>query len=364
MSVLRRIAPVILLAALGLAVVARVGEAPDPWAGMSGADRLRSCADAGGAGPSFCVTLPAPALADRGTLLASRRTACGVLQPGEAPDFCLVVPSNDASTAALRREIALADLRQRLGGDFRRTTAAGLQLWTEVGLSPEVAAGVLRGVVTDAAAVEDYFGRSYRERPAVFLFTSRRSFALALERHFAVSPAEAGQLSRQLLGLLLTGSDAVAINGENVVTSVRPIVYRHELAHVLIHQLAGDGVSAWLDEGLATRISALDPAVIDPARAEAIALLRTDRRVLAIFTDRRDWQTINAAYNGRAYGVAAEAVLEIERRVGRAGVTTVLEALGQHAALEETFQATTGETLDDFVARLPSTVCDHCEAPR
>ncbi|HEV2009807.1 MAG TPA: hypothetical protein VGS17_02115 [Candidatus Limnocylindria bacterium] len=236
-----------------------------------------------------------------------------------------------------------------------------MQLWTEIGVSGPIVDGALRLVIADSVAVQEYFGRSYQQPPAVFLFTSRQSFSLAMQRHFGVDPAVAAQLSQQLLGVLLTGSDAVAINGEGIVTSARPVVYRHELAHVLLHQLAGDDIPAWLDEGLATRVSAVDPAIVDPARAGAIAFLRTDRRALTIFTDRRDWQTVNASFGGRAYGVAAEAVLEIERRVGRSGVTALLEALGQGASLEEGFHALAGETLDDFIARLPSIVCARCQ---
>jgi len=335
--------------------------APETSASVLFADQVPPCAQPGTSRPSFCLALPTPGpAADRGELLVRRQDACAQLAAGEAPDFCLVVPASGASTAALQREIALALLRQRLGTEFRRTVAGGVQLWTEVGVSGPIVDGALRLVIAESVAVQDYFGRSYQEPPAVFLFTSRQSFSLALQRHFGVDPAVATQLSQQLLGVLLAGSDAVAINGESIVTSGRPVVYRHELAHVLIHQLAGDGIPAWLDEGLATRVSAIDPAVIDPARASAIASLRTDRRTLTIFTDRRDWQTVNNSFGGRAYGVAAEAVLGIERRVGRSGVTALLDALGQGASLEDAFHAVVGETLDDFIARLPSIVCARC----
>ena len=318
-------------------------------------DAISPCGAPVAPGPSFCLALPTPGPSDRVELLVRRLDACAQISAGEAPDFCLVAPAGGASTAALQRDIALAQLRQRLGADFRRTTAGGVQLWAEVGISGPIVDGALRLVETDAAAVEEYFGRHYQQPPAVFLFTSEQSFSVALQRHFGVDAALAGRMSQQLLGVLLTGSDAVAINGQGIVTSSRAVVYRHELTHVLIHQLAGDGVANWLDEGLATRVSAIDAAVTDPARASALASLRTDPRALSVFTDRRDWQTVNTAFGGRAYGVAAEAVLAIERRVDRAGVTRLLEAVGHGASLEDAFRAALGETLDDFIARLPTT---------
>jgi hypothetical protein len=320
-------------------------------------DHVSPCTSPAAPGASFCVALPTPGPAvDRTELLARRQDACAQLEAGEAPDFCLVVPTGGASTSALQRDIALALLRQRLGTDFRRTTAGGVQLWTEIGVSAPIVDRAVRLIGADAAAVEEYFGRRYQEPPSVFLFMSQQSFGLALQRHFGVSSALAVQMSQQLLGVLLTGSDAVAINGQSIATSGRPVVYRHELAHVLIHQLAGDGVANWLDEGLATHVSALEPEVIDPLRASALASLRTDRRALSIFTDTRDWQTVNSAYGNRAYGVAAEAVFALERRVGRAGVTTLLESIGRGTAFEDAFGTVVGQTFDDFIALLPTVV--------
>ncbi len=328
-----------------------------PESAVAVVDHLSPCTSSAAPGASFCLVLPTPAPGmDRTELLVQRRDACALLESGEAPDFCLIVPTGGASTAALQRDLALAQLRQRLGADFRRSTAGGVQLWSEVGVSAPVVEGAIRLITADAAAVEDYFGRRYQQPPAVFLFLSQQSFGLALQRHFGVNAALATQMSRQLLGVLLTGSDAVAINGQFIVTTGRPVVYRHELTHVLIHQLAGDRIANWLDEGLATLVSAVDPGTIDVFRASALASLRTDPRALSVFTDPRDWQTVNSAYGNRAYGVAAEASLAMERRIGRGGVTGLLESLGRGAAYEDAFRSAMGETLDDFIATLPSTV--------
>ena len=45
----------------------------------------------------------------------------------------------------------------------------------------------------------------------------------------------------------------------------------------------------------------------------------------------------------------------------KSGVTTLLEALGHGASIEDAFHAVAGETLDDFLARLPSIVCARCQ---
>ncbi|MEA2662979.1 MAG: Peptidase superfamily [Chloroflexota bacterium] len=322
-------------------------------------DQIQPC-DGSGFRPAFCVAFPSggPSV-DRPTLVARRQDACAELG-GEAPDFCLILPSDATSTGVLRREVALALLRQRLGSDFRRTGSGRAQLWTELGVSAPVSDQVFSLVSDDAAAVEAFFGRSFREPPAVFLFRSRQSFGTAIERQFGVPPNVAGQMAQQLLGLLLTGADAVAINGEAVLTGGRPIVYRHELGHVLIHQLAGDDLPAWLDEGLATYLSDFDGSVVGPERAVALSVLRVNPDARRIFAEGQGFLQVNTDFAGHAYAVAAEAVHLLDIHGGRAGVVALLEAIGRGVALPDAFPDTAGETLDDFLAELPARAWGPC----
>jgi hypothetical protein len=140
-----------------------VGDAPPLF------DQVQPC-QPGGLRPAFCVGFPvAVTTADRPVLVAQRQEACASLGR-EAPDFCLVTPGADTSNGVLQREVALALLRQRLGSDFQRSGSGKAQLWTETGVSAPVAQRVYGTILEDAAAVESFFGRSYREPPAVFLF--------------------------------------------------------------------------------------------------------------------------------------------------------------------------------------------------
>ncbi|HZP97463.1 MAG TPA: hypothetical protein VFC31_14180 [Candidatus Limnocylindria bacterium] len=324
-------------------------------------DQVRPCEDAATFRPSFCIALPATSVhADRATLVSRRQDACAQLSPREAPEFCFVIPSNITADATLEREAALVLLRQRLGSDFRRVSGGELELWAESGVSgadAERIDGILRD---DAIAVRAYFARRFREAPAVFLFASQQSFGMALERQFGYAAGTAAQLSSQYGGILVNGIDAIAINGQNVLGGPRPTIFRHELSHVLTHQLAGVGLPMWFDEGLATLVAEPDASAFDLDRATAFSILGDDALRSIAFDEDRSWSDRNAALDGNAYGVAAEAVRLIVDRLDRAGITTMLETVGRGALLASAYVAATGEPLAQFVESVPGRVLAGC----
>jgi len=308
---------------------------------------------------SFCLSLPtATGTSDPTVLLARRQDACAQLAPNDAPAFCLTPPSGSMTALALRRQVALALLRQRLGPDFRRSATGAVDLWTESTTAPAVADALYATLVQDAAADEAFFGRKFADPPAVLLFTSRQSFAQGLARQFGFSADTAALLARQTGGVTLAGIDAVAINGENVFNAGRPAIFRHELAHVAVHRLSGDAVPAWLDEGLATLAERGDPAGIE--RATALSILENDPGALTIFGGDRSWLQNNTDLDGHAYGVAAEAVRVIDLAIGRPGVVAMLEKIGAGTPPGAAIEDAIGESLARFVIGLPGQALDGC----
>jgi len=316
-------------------------------------DQLRPC-DPGAAVPSFCVALPRQgSTADPVALAVTRQRACAQLTPREAPSFCLSLAPRTGSDA-LERDVALTLLRQRLGESVRRVGAAPPDLWVEDGL-PLASADRLRSILqADMASVQDYFGREFMRAPAVFVFATRGSFAAALERQLGYPAPVSARLAAESGGLLITGLDAIAINAENVLGGVRPpTILRHELAHVLLHELAGDGtMPAWLDEGLATLI---ERAGTD-TRDDLVSLsLAADRRIsLDSLADPGQWLNRNEDLFGHAYGIAAGAAAMLVDRVTPDGLVPLLEALGHGVPLADAYAARAPESLAAFVAAFPS----------
>ena len=322
-------------------------------------DQARPCEDPAAALASFCLSLPsATGTTDLATLLVRRQDACAQLALGDAPAFCLAPPGDSTSTRVLQREVALVLLRQRLGTDFRRVGGGTVDLWTETTMSPAIADSIYAMLVEDAAAVRAFFGRDLGDPPAVLLFTSRQSFASALERLFGFSADTAALLARQTGGVTLAGIDAVAINGESVLNAGRSTIFRHELAHVAIHRLSGTAIPAWLDEGLATLVEERDPLGID--RATALSILANDPGALTIFGDDRPWLEVNTELGGHAYGVAAEAARVIDARIGRAGVVAMLDRMGAGAPPQAAIEDALGEPLARFAVTLPGRALGAC----
>jgi hypothetical protein len=321
-------------------------------------DQARPCEDPA-ALASFCLALPiASDTSDRTVLLGRRQDACAQLALTDAPGFCLAPPASDASAQVLQREVALVLLRQRLGSDFRRAGTGPVDLWTESSMSSAVADAIFATLVQDAAAVEAYFGRKFDDPPAVFLFTSRQSFATALERQFGFSADTAGLLARQTGGVTLAGIDAVAINGESVLNAGRTTIFRHELTHVAVHRLSGDAVPAWLDEGLATLVEQGDPFGID--RATALSLLANDPGVLTIFGEDRSWLQNNTDFGGYAYGVAAEAVRVLVDQIGRPAVVQMLQRMGAGVPPTSAIEDALKGPLARFIIELPARALADC----
>ena len=324
-------------------------------------DQVRPCEDADTFRPSFCVALPAANQgADHATLVTRRQDACAQLALGDAPGFCLVIPSSGTQDAALEREAALLLLRQRLGPDFRRVSGGTLDMWAESGVSLVVAQQLDTFVREDAAAVESYFGRKFRDVPALFVFASQGSFALALEKQFGYSRGVAEQLSNQFGGLLVSGLGAIAINGQNVLGGARPTIFRHELTHVMAHQLAGTGLAMWFDEGLATLVAETDPSAFDLDRTTAFSILADGGLRMLAFDEDHSWFDRNAALGGNAYSVVVEAVRLIVRRLDRPGLVSLLEAVGRGRTLTSAYAVATSESLAQFVQTIPSSVLAGC----
>jgi hypothetical protein len=325
------------------------------------ADQVRPCEDADAFRPSFCIALPAANRdADHATLVARRLDACAQLPLGDAPGFCLAIPSNTTADATLEREAALVLLRQRLGPEFRRVSGGALDLWAESGVSNSVAGQLDAIVREDAAAVETYFARKFRDVPALFVFTSQQSFALALEKQFGYSRGLASQLSSQYGGLLVSGLGAIAINGQNVLAGARPTIFRHELTHVMTHQLAGTGLAMWFDEGLATLVAEVEASNFDLDRATAFSILADSAIRALAFDEDRSWIDRNATLGGNAYGVSAEAIRLLVLRLGRGGLAPMLESVGRGQTLTSAYAAATGESLAQFVQSIPANVLAGC----
>ena len=247
--------------------------------------------------------------------------------------------------------------------DCQRTERA--DLYVEASVAPAVRDALASAIERDMATLEQAFGHTFASRPAVYAFATRNSFAFGLQEVFGVRGPDAGLLAAANGGITLPRQGAIVINLQNVPSDKDFAIVRHELTHALVHEIVGPDASlpAWFDEGLATLMER-DGSATAEARGGAVALgiLIAGKTTLGDLDQQTEWAQRNAALDGQAYSVAAEAVRHLELRVQHDGLIRMLDAMGGGSTFAAAYLAEAGETIADFTRAFPSRLAEESEA--
>jgi EAL domain-containing protein (putative c-di-GMP-specific phosphodiesterase class I) len=270
---------------------------------------------------------------------------------------CLDLPApgdQAASTASAKLE----QLRNRTGLPFSTKAVAGADIFFESTTDTSIQQSMATTVERDIAELEQEFGRKLVERPSIYFFSTRTSFAMGLQQVFGVRAPDAGVLAAANGGIALPKQGAIAINLQNVNVQDL-VVVRHELTHALVNEIIGpDGeLPTWLHEGIAT-LEERGPGVDEIAgawsRASALAVLSTGATTLSELEPANQWLQRNAMLQGKAYTVSAEAVRLLEQRVSREGLLRILGSVGHGESFGLAFIAEAGESPGDFARAFPA----------
>jgi len=251
----------------------------------------------------------------------------------------------------------LPNVTARTGIDLECQRTDRADLYVEASLAPAIRDALAGAIERDMATLEQDFGHTFAGRPAVYAFATRTSFAFGLQEIFGVRGPDAGLLAAANGGMTLPRQGAIAINLQNVPSDKDFAIVRHELTHALVHETIGvdAALPAWFDEGLATLVER-DGAVTSGARSSAVALsiLTAGKTTLGDLDQQTEWAQRNAALDGQAYSVAAEAVRLLEERVTHDGVIRILEAVGGGSTFATAYADEAGESIVDFERSFPS----------
>jgi EAL domain-containing protein (putative c-di-GMP-specific phosphodiesterase class I) len=251
----------------------------------------------------------------------------------------------------------LPNVAARTGIELQCDRTAVADIYTEESVSPAVRDAIANAVARDVTKLEQEFGRPFASRPAVYAFATRNSFALGLQEIFGVRGPDAGLLAVANGGMTLPRQGAIVLNLQNVPNDKDFAIVRHELTHALVHETIGldAALPAWFDEGLATLVER-DGAVTSGARSSAVALsiLTAGKTTLGDLDQQTQWAQRNAALDGQAYSVAAEAVRLLEERVTHDGLTRILHAIGGGSTFAAAYADEAGESIADFQRSFPS----------
>jgi EAL domain-containing protein (putative c-di-GMP-specific phosphodiesterase class I) len=259
----------------------------------------------------------------------------------------------------------LPNVTARTGMELECQRGDRADLYVERTVAPAVRDALATAIERDMATLERDLGHTFASRPAVYAFATRNSFAFGLQEMFGVRGPDAGLLAAANGGITLPRQGAIAINLQNVAKDKDFAIVRHELAHALVHEIVGVNASlpAWFDEGLATLMER-DGGPTSAARSAAVALgiLSAGKTTLGDLDQQTQWAQRNAALDGEAYTVAAEAVRHLELRLTHDGLIRMLDAIGGGSTFASAYLAEAGETITDFTRAFPSRLAAESEA--
>lgn len=299
-----------------------------------------------------------------GAVRASATASSGVEMPVLAGGFlssacCLELPTLAGQPKASETGATLDQLRQRTGRAFSSEAVRNAVIFSEDSVTPVLRQTVAKAVDRDMQELEQEFGHAFTARPSIYLFSTRASFALGLQQMFGVRGPDAGLLAAANGGVTLSRQGAIVINLQNLRNDTELAIIRHELTHALVHEIIGPDtvLPAWFEEGLATleeRKGAVGGTEAVRHAAVALSIMAEDRTTLRDLELVSQWAQRNAALDGQAYTVSAEAVRLIEESVSRAGLVRMLEATGHGTSFADAFAFETGQSIADFERAFPA----------
>ena len=235
--------------------------------------------------------------------------------------------------------------------------AGGSAVVAEASLAKADVARVTDAVSRDVIAIQRSLGVPFSHAPTVYVLATRASFAFALQRGFGQPATGAGALASSNGGVAFPSEGAVLINYENVKGDASLAIVRHELAHLLAHQIAGPDADlpAWFDEGLATLLErevSSDAVQDERSRSATMTLLRRGDASLQDLSSARDWTIRNAALGGGGYTLAAAGVQVLREDLGTTGITSLLQRT-RSVGFAQAFGEATGGSVTDFTNAFP-----------
>lgn len=255
------------------------------------------------------------------------------------------------------------------GISFVVRATATADVYTDSTITTADAQAIAATVDGDVAKVQTEFARSFATRPSIYVFGTVQNATAGNQSIFNMTPTMAAQYATAGGFFDTDSSTSVVVNWYNIKDS-RPITTtRHELAHMMIQQIAGKftWIPAWFNEGNARLIDNTAPGAGWWANTNRYVAVSAAAQVpsrllpLADLVDQRVWaaRTPPAAYF--QYYEASRAAQFVRDDVGVAGTIRILELLRQGPSGPTTyvdtfnaaFQTVTGTSFPSFAAAFP-----------
>jgi hypothetical protein len=246
------------------------------------------------------------------------------------------------------------------GLSFLVRTSGSADVFTETTITSAEAASISSEVNVDVARIQQDYGRPFVGRPQVYVEATTANYRSAQAAILGVPQVFVGSApveSRfESAGVYYFGK--IAIDWSQIKDSQPLSTPRHELTHMMIHEIAGSArVPAWLNEGSAR----LEEFTVSGAKW--LESLNTYRAVSMAATNQLftlDQLVSQENWNGRPfpagdyqYGEAGAIVQLLRNEIGISGEIQILESLAAAQTYDEAYAAATGRTTAAFADSIP-----------
>lgn len=263
-------------------------------------------------------------LAEALSELDDRAAALDVLY--RAKENGAVHPNIDTLVRRLEREVDAE-------WDFVRVETPHFDLDFDEAVAPELVDQISAALETAYQSVGALLGH-YPERPARAVLYGQEDF------HLLTQTADWAQG-------VFDGRIKVPLRGFDADDATLAPVLRHEYAHHVVRELAGDRCPTWLNEGVAMWAEGSNDQR-DRWAAERLS----DAPLVPLTTLRGSFSRMPAEQAERAYAQSYMAVLHLLDRHGSRSLIGLLEALGRGERLGAAFRNELRQPLSDFDAEV------------
>jgi len=248
-----------------------------------------------------------------------------------------------------------------LGGlSFNPASTARADVYAETTITKNDAISIGAVIDGDIAQIEADFGRTFTGRPTLIVFASPRSAIIGIQTIALRTALEATQFANRA-GLFDLQTGNVFLIWSNV--GRWPInTTRHELTHLLFHQIAGarTPLPAWFNEGnavleeLTTPGSSWEASVFHHTAASAASLSPSALVPLAGLVSQGSWNVRVRPLSLFQYYEASEAARFLRQDVGAAGTMVILDLMRRGQTFDAAFLAMTGKSTETFASEFPA----------
>ena len=243
-----------------------------------------------------------------------------------------------------------------VGGITFKVDAAGpADVYTQTSISSSDSSSIVVQVNADVTAVQTDLGRRFAARPKVYVMTTTSSYGTAMQTIFGYSAAQAQQIATNSQGVFVAHAAALAANWQGLSRTKPVTTLRHELTHMMEHQIAANVDSvAWFNEGNAnieefTIAGDQWDSMLSRYGASSMAATNT-LLSFAEITSRDLWNARAEPALTNQYYQSTQLVQLLRNDVGQAGVLRILELMGTGQSFESAYAAQAGRPFSAFAS--------------